>query len=331
MSIRRQSTGFTLIELLVVVSIIALLIGILLPALGRARESGRQAVCLANTKTWGLAHNNYLADFKGVYAWDGQDLTGGSAADGLGSYTAAEIQSTFNSKTFWANSVAGYVMNGMSYREMIMNAGLKAPLPGANNPFVCPSSTPPGPVLGNGGFGPTSNVNMLDSAGNPVGVPMRWYFSYGINSKFNSLGGGAATLDRSALIQNVTIPATAASAAVGNVRMMKADYIKHPSVTALVVELRNNILELPISENVSNGYYDRSINRVRGDWQRFARRHDEGGNIAMADGSAKFFRYNYATRTVSGLFGRSGFTTSAADSFNKPDLIWTPNNPDTGL
>jgi len=50
----RRRSGFTLIELLVVVAIIALLLGILLPAIGAAREQGRRAVCAQNEKNTGL-------------------------------------------------------------------------------------------------------------------------------------------------------------------------------------------------------------------------------------------------------------------------------------
>ncbi len=65
--------GFTLIELLVVVSLIALLIGLLLPALGKAREHSRAGVCMAHMKHLGYALASYEAnnnDFiprEGVY------------------------------------------------------------------------------------------------------------------------------------------------------------------------------------------------------------------------------------------------------------------------
>ena len=57
-----RKRGFTLIELLVVMVIIALLVGLLLPALGRAREEARKTQCRSNLRQIGLAMNIYAND-----------------------------------------------------------------------------------------------------------------------------------------------------------------------------------------------------------------------------------------------------------------------------
>lgn len=61
----RKSEAFTLIELLVVIAIIAVLMGILMPALSRARENGKRAVCLNNSRQLTMAWMMYADDNEG--------------------------------------------------------------------------------------------------------------------------------------------------------------------------------------------------------------------------------------------------------------------------
>ena len=70
--------GFTLVELLVVIAIIALLLAILLPGLGKAREAARGVACMSKMKQLGLAMNTYAADYDG---WFPQNPYGGNRSD----------------------------------------------------------------------------------------------------------------------------------------------------------------------------------------------------------------------------------------------------------
>ena len=95
---RAARRGFTLIELLVVVSIIALLIGILLPVLGGARVAARDSQSLSNVRQIGsIAMQNFVVAEKGKYPWHSSDIPGSDRPNG--------------NKPRWADYIFPYIEN----------------------------------------------------------------------------------------------------------------------------------------------------------------------------------------------------------------------------
>jgi len=95
-----RRSGFTLIELLVVVAIIALLVAILLPSLGKAREAARRTACSANIRSLAQADVMYVSEYDNTfpacsrqgseldadYLWYQPDRVAQIGARGLGPY-----------------------------------------------------------------------------------------------------------------------------------------------------------------------------------------------------------------------------------------------------
>jgi prepilin-type N-terminal cleavage/methylation domain-containing protein len=137
----RSKKAFTLIELLVVVAIIALLIAILLPALGRARESARRAMCASNLKQIGTGLNVYAQDYNGAFCrltyTAGKDLVATNAnspsqSDWRNLNTNKEDDPSDTTQTNWSTAITK--PNGTASLWLLCRLGQATP-----KVFVCPS------------------------------------------------------------------------------------------------------------------------------------------------------------------------------------------------
>lgn len=165
--------AFTLVELLVVVAIIALLLGILLPALGRAREIANRAVCGANVNGMYKAMYTYS-----VTNGDKFPIRGNTT---LGSGNVVGFSFASRNATTYTNGVAGLSNSATASLWILVRDGSVSP-----KGFICPSS------------GDTKDP-MTDSSDVAASVDETWDFkaranlSYSMINMYHSTSTGGSS------------------------------------------------------------------------------------------------------------------------------------------
>lgn len=115
----RRREAFTLIELLVVISIIAILMAVLMPALTRAREQGQRAVCLSNLKQLQLAWDMYAND-------NDERIVNGEAANGADGLAPTPRGGRHDGEKYWTGDDIDDFWEGTNLPEEMQKQAIRA-------------------------------------------------------------------------------------------------------------------------------------------------------------------------------------------------------------
>jgi prepilin-type N-terminal cleavage/methylation domain-containing protein/prepilin-type processing-associated H-X9-DG protein len=256
--------AFTLVELLVVIAVIAILAGLLLPALSRGKESAMSVKCLTHLRQWGVAQQVYAAENGDAIPRDGTDNSGQYAVE-TGNL---EGPGSPRDPAAWFNVLPPYMATkslegawDATTQDPSMELREGMPFPGRNaGVWHCPAakSVPKDTFMREGVFG---------------------FFSYVMNSDLKM----TSSINNGFQANIFEYP-----------KMPRLGALLQPSSTVLFVDAAFSPTgEAYTQRPERNGIFP----AVRSD--RFTKRHKQsGGNIVFADGHASFFKRNQVVQST---------------------------------